>query len=135
MKRCLYVMLRCSDALGMGVILIICTLTFTGCVGSGPEGSAPFPVVHAKMLLLSARGFPPTWQVDPCEPACERAERPTHSIRSFGRVGIAGQVLQDVWTFSSNEAAHSEFQRLHEVEFVPLQPPNKTFEPPPEITY
>lgn len=117
------------------VVLAVCATALTGCFGVEQTESEPFPLVPAKSLLLSARAFPPTWQIVPCGSGCNRSERPEHSTRSFSRVGMAGHVIQDVYAFSSITEALASFQHYRSVEFVPLQPPDKTFEPPLNMTY
>lgn len=89
----------------------------------------------ARNLLLDAKAFPKNWEVDPCEPDCSRREGETKALRVFGIVDVPGHVIQDVFRLESVEAAQTKFQTYREVEFRELQSPNRTFRPPPEITY
>lgn len=135
MIHILQIFIHCYRAIVSWVVLAVCAAALTGCFGIGQTESEPFPLIHAKKLLLSARAFPATWQIVPCGSGCNRSERPEYSTRSFSRVGIAGHVIQDVYAFSSTSDAVASFQHYRSVEFMALQPPDKTFEPPPNVTY
>lgn len=112
-----------------GLILQVVGLLISGCLGPILlPFDDPVPVAPSgrptKELLLDEQPFPPGWQVDPCEPYCD--DKLSQSSRSFGRIGIPGHVLQDVFHFQDEQDAQAKHQRYEET--TPHQPP-------PEIAY
>ena len=106
-----------------GLILIIMAIIITGCLGpillpfDDPVPIAPLGI-PTKDLLLDEQPFPSGWQVDPCL-HCD--DELSQSSRSFGRTGIPGHVLQDVFHFKDEQDAQAKFQRYEET--TPHQPP------------
>jgi hypothetical protein len=99
---------------------------------SGPS-SPPLPTTSATELLVSREAFPRDWMVDPCNP--DRCLRDTNALRTFGRPGIPGSVIQQIFRLGSVEAAKDKFSTYREVDFRPRQSPNIQLAPPSEITY
>lgn len=116
-------------------ILLLCLSTLFGCASTSSKTLPTFPIVHARELLLTAQAFPHSWQVDACTIGCDRTERPTHSLRTFGRRSIAGSVIQQVYVSEDAETAHAQFLHLQEAEFAELPPPNRTFVPSASLQY
>ena len=112
-----------SFLIGSIIIVLImgCTITFE----NSPE-PASTPAIPTNEWLLDDTSFPPTWSVNPCAPHCERTERVTQSLRSFGNIDKPGHVIQNVFYFSSEKAAEAKFQRYEE---------RTSHLAPPEITY
>jgi hypothetical protein len=114
---------RLRIAIGLVLIIIF---------GGGCEAFAPsptptlLPTFHARELLLNALSFPKRWVVFPCKPHCDNRERETHAGRNFGIVDVAGHVIQDVFRFTTVEAAQAKFRTYRETTFGT---------PPSEITY
>jgi len=120
----------------LGLNIIILGLMIAGCTVTNPVPAYP---VSTSELLLNAEPFPTDWEVNPCEPYCERAERNGQSGRSFGIVGIPGHVIQNVFHYSSERAAHTTFDRYKKMNLSEATPhargPFSPFQPPPEINY
>jgi hypothetical protein len=104
----------------------------------GPK-PAPAPVIPPSALILDATSFPTGWDIVPCEPNCDQAERSGAALRTFGKQGTPGHVVQEVMHFADENAAHTKFQTYMQSnlsEFTPeSRSPYVPFKPPPEITY
>jgi hypothetical protein len=121
---------------GMGIIISV--LLGTGCTAF-LEQSAPTPAAPAWHLLIDdTLAFPQEWNVDPCDSSHRLCFGETHALRGFGRVGIPGSVIQDVYRLDSVASAKAMFQRARGVDFKKSSPPrvpSSEFLPPSEITY
>lgn len=117
------------------VILLLCLQNLYGCTMNAGNRQPIYPIVHARELLLTAQKFPSGWQVNPCTVGCNRTERPTHSLRTFSQITIAGHVIQQVHVYEDAGTAHNQFLRLRDVEFTQQQPPNRSFTSPDSLQY
>jgi hypothetical protein len=107
-----------------------------GCSITNPVPAHP---VSTSELLLDEQPFPMGWQASSCDPYCEREERNGQSGRSFFRTGIPGHVIQNVFHYSSERAAHVTFEGYKSMNLSEATPsarePFSPFQPPPEISY
>jgi hypothetical protein len=116
--------------------LISAAWVVAGCTITNPVPAHP---ISTSELLLDEQPFPMGWQASSCEPYCEREERNGQSGRSFFRTGIPGHVIQNVFHYSSERAAHVTFDRYKKMNLSEATPharaPFSPFQPPPEINY
>jgi hypothetical protein len=115
--------------LRVGVIVLI--LEITACTLNLGEPASTLPSIPTWNLILDAQPFPAGWIADPCGPpqeGCERQYREMESYQFFGRIGIAGHVLQRVFRLPTVKAAEGKVRTWYEVDF-------KALAPPPQITY
>lgn len=125
--------LKIGLTLMLAVLLLLCFvilflyLLFVGPIFwiSGDPVSARPPGLPTSELLLSETPFPDGWQIDP---PSERDISPSQSSRTLGRIGISGNVLQDVFYYRTEKDAAAKFQRYKETE-------PDTFTAPTEIDY
>lgn len=115
----------------LGLVLVVATLLLSGCFGvpyslSGDPIPVNPPDVPTSDLLLDESPFPSGWQIDLCEPYCDRDRFLGESSRTFGRIGIPGHIIQDVFYYRTERDAEAKFQRYDET---------TGHSPPPEISY
>jgi hypothetical protein len=117
--------------------LMSCTVKVGPSIG-GPQ-PVPAPGVAASELLLDAGSFPTGWQVHPCEPHCDRAERSSEARRTFAIVDIPGHVNQTVLHHGSANSAHTVFESYRDSDLSSSTPearsPFVPFSLPDEIAY
>ncbi len=99
------------------LLLVATTLLLSGClVLPYPSSSDPVPVnpsgTPTSDLLLDELPFPSGWQIHICEPYCDIS--PNESSRSFYRISLPGQVIQDVFYYRTERDAEAKFQRYLE---------------------
>lgn len=112
--------------LAVAILGILALMTLSCTISLGQPAPTPMPAVPAYDWLLNAEPFPERWQADPCDPDCERAERPHNALRTFGIVNVPGHVIQQVFYFGSERSARAKFQRYEET---------TSFSTPEEISY
>lgn len=117
------------------ILLVLAVTLVTACATTNSQNVQDYSIIHAKELLLDHQAFPSAWQVNSCEPSCERRERIRESARSFGRVGLPGKVIQDVFVFPTNGAAEQFFQSEQEAYFAPRTLPDVTLTAATQIEY
>jgi hypothetical protein len=118
-----------------GMTIIIGILLGTGCITFFEQSTPTIPAWH---LLLDAQSFPRGWDAAPCDTSDRLCFGETHALRGFGRVGVPGHVIQDVYRLSSVASAQAMFHRAREVDFkkaTSLRIPSSEFLPSPGITY
>lgn len=118
----------------VGLFLLVFGFVVGGCYSRFPIADQE-TIARAPDLLIDARAFPSDWQVFPCQPHCDRAERPHLADRSFGIPEKPGHVIQEVWRLSSELVAEDKYRRNAEVAFGLRTPPDVTFTAPSEVTY
>ena len=99
------------------MLFIATTLLLSGClVLPYPSSSDPVPVnppgIPTSGLLLDDLSFPPGWKAVNCEPYCDLSLK--ESSRTFGREGMPGRVVQDVFYYRTERNAEAKFQRYLE---------------------
>lgn len=105
------------------------TMILTSClVFPYPPLGDPVPVeppdISISDLLLDTASFPPGWQIDSCVPYC--SSPPGEASRTFGRIDLAGHIIQDVFYYRTERGAKVKFQRYLETTSLPS---------PPELSY
>jgi hypothetical protein len=117
-----------------GLVLPVVLVAATSCV-QAPSSRLPQRDLPASKLLLDSQSFPSGWTAEPCGPDCSRDEGDQHAERAFGRVGIPGNVRQEIFRLGDENDAKAKFNIYREADFRPLSPPDHQFSPPLAFTY
>lgn len=105
------------------LFLLAVTIALNGCViVIGDPVTVPANDVPASDLLLNEEPFPRQWQVNPCDPYCDGAERADEAGRTFGIIDVPGHVVQHVYHYGSVQAARKKFRRSESTKPYPPPP-------------